>query len=123
METDKFFEQLMLLRGMTEATGILHDAQVLQLQGYGYVFSPNITKCEVSVNLDKHEIDYHISTDRKKVADFKSRCKMLTEWVHKLLGPTWMVRVVNTTGRKVHTGMRKKKYERGQASTIDSQAK
>lgn len=117
------WQQLMVLRGMTQTTGILHDAQIFQLKMWSMVFSPHVQSCELRIGPEKREIEFHLKTKGKAPGDFKDRCQMLVQWVQNLLGPEWLVRI-KAKDKLLHRGMRKVvSNERGQAGPRDGEAK
>ncbi len=103
---DAAWEQLMLLRNLTKTTGLLHDAQLLQLKMWSLVFSSHVSSCEMHIDQEKQQIDFHLKTKGRTPADFQERCGHLVEWVQKLLGGEWLVRI-KIREKLVHRGMRK----------------
>jgi len=68
----EFGEQLMLLRGMTERTDILHEAQILQLRMWPIVLFDHARKAEIQVNFEKKEIDFRVRVKGQSPEDRKS---------------------------------------------------
>jgi hypothetical protein len=89
----EFGEQLLLLRSMTERTGILHEAQLLQLKMYPIAMITNSKSAEIKVDIEGKVIDFFLKLDKKKNAELEIQCERVSEAVKWLLGPDWLVRV------------------------------
>lgn len=87
-------KQLLLLRDLTARTGLLHDAQRLQLRMWPIVLFTHAKKCEERVNIQDKEVDFIIlQTKGKPPEDMEKRFASLNEWTKWLLGPDWLIRV------------------------------
>lgn len=95
----------MLLRALTESTGILHDAQVLQLKMYPLFYIEHARSAEVHVNLEDKEVDFYVKVKGKEPANFDAKCEELNKAVKWLLGPAWLVRV-RIREKVVYRGLR-----------------
>lgn len=102
-------QQLMMLRGMTATTGVIHEAQLLQLKYYGAVAFDHLGKghWRAEVNIEDKMVSYHVEK--------KQHPKELPMWiagidrsVHWLLGPEWSMRVVEGD-RVIYQGQRVKR--------------
>lgn len=108
------WEQLMTLRGMTESTGAIHEAQILQLKYWIRLAVPHAVKyadMEISVpdedGTNDKIVRYHVQLpdpQKKwlglKVEDgapknFSELLQGLIRSVHDLLGPDWKVEIYN----------------------------
>lgn len=96
---DKILEQLALLRKLTETTSIIHDAQVIQLQGWVRLAFKGVTKIELRFDFTGKVCEYHLTmAPRIKVKSTSAKKKWLTKNVQFLLGEDW--RVVLYKGEK-----------------------
>lgn len=101
-----FQEQLVLLRDLTRTTGVLHDAQVLQLKLWPLVAVPHATASEFVFNWEDKEIDFRMKVKGKAPKDLQKRLESLDESVKFLLGDDYLVRV-RFQGKVVYRGPRK----------------
>ncbi len=88
-------EQLVVLRGMTAQTGVLHEAQLFQLRLWPHALFDKISNAEIRIDQEKYTIEYVFTwkIKGKKTADFKRRAKYLGKSIHWLLGDHWQVTV------------------------------
>ena len=93
-------EQLQLLKGMTIRTGVIHEAQALQLKSWPMLI-PNVTKAEARVDTDLQMVTF--VCEARKVSNAK-RTKLLyrniAEWVRNILWNDTRV-IVEINGKKV----------------------
>jgi hypothetical protein len=87
------YTQLMMLRGLTKTTGMLHEAQVLQLKHWPRIAIPHSTYSEFGFSHEKHVVEFRVKTKGKAPKDLKLRLGGLAESVRDLLGPEYTVRV------------------------------
>lgn len=99
-------EQLLLLRGMTKATGALHEAQVLQLKMYPLVMLSNSVSSEFTFDWEKRTVEFAIKTKGKQDKDFDKRMEYLDKSVKMLLGDEYLV-TVKLNDKLKFTGARK----------------
>lgn len=86
-------EQLMLLKQMTAMTGLLHDAQSLQLKYYPLILTHCI-KCEFVFNFDNKSLSYKLlKFNGNPPKDIKKRFNLLKSWVKTLLGDEYIVTI------------------------------
>lgn len=119
----KIWDQLNALKGITETTGILHDAQKFQLQAWGVGLLRHGRKIDIGVRLpwvenegtedevmhDDRVIEYRVmSVGGPKPRDLQKRLKVLNAWVKKLLGDRFTVRVL-VRGKLIFEGKGKSK--------------
>lgn len=104
--SDEVLEQLMILRGMTKATGALHEAQVLQLKMYPMVMLSNSVSSEFTFDWENRSVEFKVQTKGKRDKDFDKRMDCLDKSVKTLLGDEYLV-VVNINGKKKFTGARR----------------
>src|SRR5712664_4042905 len=99
-------EQVMVLRDLVRHTGVLYELQVKNLTAWPKVV---LTHAVVDTRIDTDEclVEYTMrSKSGKQPSKFKRRIKMLDESVKWLLGPEWMVTILD--GKKtIFTGRRK----------------
>jgi hypothetical protein len=108
-KTDGVWDALLGLRALTETTGVLHEAQKLQLQMWGPMLLPHAADIEVGVQLpwteneglptqlehDVRIIEFRvIETTGRAPKNLQKRLKTLDEWVKRLLGSRFAVRVL-----------------------------
>lgn len=89
----EFTEQLLLLRSMTERTGILHEAQILQLKMYPIAMIETSKSAEIKINVEGKTVDFHLKMDKSKNPELEKQCERVSEAVKWLLGPDWLVRL------------------------------
>lgn len=87
MATDPW-AQLMWLRDLTRRTGVLHEAQVLQIKLYPHTVSKAIRNVEATVDMKKKVVTYTCDVTKRE-ADFKKRTQMLGKCICELLGDEW----------------------------------
>lgn len=93
-------QQLLMLRDVTNRTGILHEAQLLQLKIWPRLWFARSTAARSSVDVDKKSLVFEISV-RKAASDDGTFAERLGACVRWLLGNDWKVAVVLLTpGRK-----------------------
>ena len=93
-------EQLSLLRDFTNRTGVVHEAQLLQLKMWpGVWFDRHVTsKC--SIDQEKKKLSYDVLVSSRAETD-DELAEKLSRCVKWLFGDTWAVTVnVLTRGRK-----------------------
>lgn len=85
----------MTLREMTRTTGILHEAQVLQLKYWPLLAATHAKTAVPQVDVTKKICDFQIrlNKDIKPPADYDARLQKLDEAVKWLLGGDWTVRI------------------------------
>lgn len=86
-------EQLLLLKELTKTTGMLHEAQVLQLKLYPLVLTHAI-RSEFQFNFDSKEVIFNLlETKGKAPKGLRTRLKLLVNYVHTLLGSEYKVTI------------------------------
>ncbi len=92
----------------TSKFGAMTDHQILHLKVWFFGAADHIQKgqFELQINIDTKNILYAVTTDAKPTEGYKARLKIMTKWIHMLLGDDWSVRVEDN-GKKVFTGKRK----------------
>lgn len=101
------WEQLALLRQMTERTGILHDGQIFQMKVWNKLLWPN-AKTTISIDTEQKNIIYDVKKKAERIKEdtFKPAIpdapQTLGEWTQALLGPDWKIEI------KVHKSPRAK---------------
>lgn len=94
-------EQLMLLKDLTERTGILHEAQILQLKMYPLVIFQNAKEVRLELDIEKKELHFVSKFKIGNPKDFKVKCEQLESYVKWLLGTNWIVRVKDTKDKQL----------------------
>jgi hypothetical protein len=102
---EQIAEQLMLLRDITKRTGILHDAQVLQLKMWPLILLPFSKSAKAKIDTTKYEITFEVDVHGKLPKDADTHFGRLNEAVKWLLGKEWLVRV-KVRGKQVYRGPR-----------------
>lgn len=89
---DDKWEQLAHLSGLTKTTGVLHEAQVLQLKYWPYVMAPHAKSIETVVFQEKKEVRFVLKLGKKAPpSDFQARLDALDRSVKTMLGYDWQV--------------------------------
>lgn len=99
---DDVMEQLMLLRALTSSTGVLHEAQVLQLKMWPACFFKGVKSHEFVFQWERRKLAYDIKA-KGKHTHLKKRCVALEKCVHTLLGGEYQVTIL-LNGKKVFSG-------------------
>jgi hypothetical protein len=88
---DQDLEQLMLLRETFKRTGLLHEAQVLQLK-YAPLIMTHATKAEFSLDFENKTLIYKLLEYKgKRPIDLDKRCELLVRYTKQLLGDDFVV--------------------------------
>lgn len=97
---DPDLEQLLLLKELTKTTGMLHEAQVLQLKIYPLVLTHAI-RSEFQFDFNSKEVIFNLlETKGKAPKGLKERLELLVNYVHTLLGSEYKV-IVKFKNRKI----------------------
>jgi hypothetical protein len=119
--------QLLRLKDFTRRTGVLQEAQVIQLKHWPYVLFP-LEEHECHVDADDRALTYLLLKKGKKLAPTRkdrASAKRLEAWVWSLLGDEWktfvniLVPASAAKGKKgkkmtvklIHNGERKVPFE------------
>lgn len=96
------WEQLCWLRDMTRRTGMLHDAQILQMKMWPRVLFEGCSKSQASVDVDSRSVVYevHLKAAGKKQ---EALAETLSDYTKNLLGSEWAVSVQVTAKGKTKT--------------------
>ncbi len=115
---DGIWEALLGLRALTETTGVIHDAQKVQLQFWGPMLLPHAKDIEVGIRLpwvenegtpemvahNERVVEFRVvQTTKKAPKNLQKRLKTLNEWVKRLLGSAFTVRVL-VRGKLIYEG-------------------
>jgi hypothetical protein len=90
--------QLLRLKDLTRRTGILQEAQVVQLEHWPYVLW-DISEHETGVDSDQRAITFVLALKKKPTTADKKAAKRLEAWVWSLLGDEWMTKVFASSGK------------------------
>lgn len=97
---DEDLAQLMQLKALTQRTGILHDAQVLQLKMWPLVLT-HAVESEFTFKFVDKEVIFNITkTQGKKPKDLSKRLKLLSKFTKNLLGKEYAV-TINFNNKRV----------------------
>jgi hypothetical protein len=80
--------QLGQLKALTVRTGIVHEAQVLQLQMWPMVVFPHAMTATADINTENRSVFFKIHTSLSALRNSKSHVKavgFLTEWIRNIL--------------------------------------
>jgi hypothetical protein len=110
IEDKDMWDQLMALRAITQTTGILHEAQIIQLRYWPRIAIPHSISCEVAyfqkeINEEGEvtqvpTIEFRpVLSKAKPPKDLKKRLAGLNRSVKDLLGPNFTVKV--KLGKKI----------------------
>lgn len=99
-------EQLMLLRAFTSRTGILHEAQVLNLKMWPSCVFDKVASSEFSFDWENATICFDIIfKGRKRPKNITKSCEALAQFTKTLLGPEYEVRIF-LDGKEEHVAFR-----------------
>lgn len=87
-------EELEILRQLTESTGVLHEAQVLQLKYWPWILFTHISNSVAEVDLERRCVGFRLTIgDEEPPQDLNKRYRVMDEWVKTLLGDRWYIRI------------------------------
>lgn len=98
-----FLEQLQQLKAMTVRTGMIHEAQAVQLRNYPRMI-PGIIKATTKVDTDEKIVIYECVTDKKRFRMTAKRldmCHNIVKWVHTILWDNTVV-VISVNGESLY---------------------
>jgi hypothetical protein len=111
--------QLVMLRGMTERFGSLHEAQVLQLKLWPFAVDPGLVSSKANVDMEGKLVEFLWEGGAaKRGPKYQARLKTLDGSVKFLLGDGWTTVVklagvpiypVDTKNAKPETDSRKRR--------------
>lgn len=88
---DKEKEKILLLRGLTETTGILHELQINHLK---YWWKAAFAKQAGDINIDTNgKVVIFKKINDKRPKSFQQTAKFLQESVKYLLGERWSIKI------------------------------
>lgn len=111
--SDEAVKQLLMLKELTKQTGVLHEAQVLQLRMWSMLAMTHSNLYpEIHFSHDLKELEFQFKKLKKKDApkDLEVRLDNLVKWCHWLLGDEYLVRIKDDKGI-IRRGMRGKPIE------------
>ncbi len=101
------YTELLKLRIITERSGILHDAQVLQLKMWPWVLF-DISEVSIIPDDRKRSLYFDIKFTKNVPSDLRKRADILSNWVWDLLGPQFRIQIRNArNGNVEYHGERK----------------
>lgn len=111
-ESSTWGAQLAHLRHITETTGVIHEAQAMQLRMWPIAALPFVRSSEVQVNLDGKVVRILCRKDEAVEidGDVDVRYRTLGNWMQFLLGPSWMI-TIELDGNLVYTHFAQKESE------------
>jgi hypothetical protein len=87
-------EQLMVLRGLTQTTEVVHDAQIFQLKNWGRLaFDDFMTRLEFEVDPEQKFVEYRGKIKGKLPKRATRRFEAVKRSVKWLFGDEWVTRV------------------------------
>lgn len=92
--------ELLKLRIVTERSGILHDAQVLQLKYWPYVLF-DIKEHSIIPDDRKRTLCFNLVFSKGVPKDVKNRAEVLQGWVWSILGKQFAIKLRNGRNNKV----------------------
>ena len=97
--------QLMILKGLTRTTGVLHEAQIIQLKYWAVFLFPKV-KFEIRIDQDTRSVEYDFLFSGKSPSKLNEKLVSLEECLQWLLGTEWLLTVL-AKGKRVYRGTRK----------------
>jgi hypothetical protein len=97
-------KQLMSLRAVTAVSGVIHEAQLLQLRMWGAI-AFGYTKWEAEVSVETKTVTYKL-TKKKYPKELAAFVASLDRSVHWLFGDDWSLSV-REGAKKLYEGQRK----------------
>lgn len=84
-EDSNYFDQLMMLKGMTVRLGVIHEAQRLQLCNYLWALSDVKDKYSVEIDVLSHKVVYKCKKKPKISENDKEVFSNIVKWVRTIL--------------------------------------
>lgn len=101
-------KQLLALRALTGSTGVVHEAQLLQLKNWGAIAFAFVGKAwEARVSVETKTVTYHLTTKKKAPSDLPHYVAALDHSIHWLFGDDWRL-VVKANKKQIYRGAAKK---------------
>lgn len=87
--------QLALLKDQTKRTGLMHEAQVVNLKWWGILLSPDGATVQVAWDTETSIMKYIIDLSKAQDVDGLTPVARdaLESWVKELLGENWALKV------------------------------
>lgn len=104
-KAEEWAAQLMALRALTATTGVIHEAQKLNLQQWGALAFGHVGKWEARVDVASKTVTYKFKRRGRRPQDLAHLVAGLVRSVHWLLGLDWGVRV-QENGKLIFEGER-----------------
>ena len=119
-EVKDIWDQLKLLREITESTGVIHDAQVYQLKHWGPLALQHVKEIEIAVKLeDPPCVEFRaLGVTMAVPENFNEILQGLDRSVKSLLGRHWKTRVL-VDGEAIFEGQGKARPKKNIARTIE----
>jgi hypothetical protein len=112
----------MLLRGLTASTGVMHEAQKLQLKNWGAVAFQGVGGWVSNIDITRKTVLYSITSTRKTAPkDLPKYVAALDRSIHWLLGGDWALNV-KINGKSVYKGSREKANEQREQRSKNSRS-
>lgn len=103
--SEAVMEQLMLLRAFTARTGILHEAQVLNLKMWPACVFSRVKSSEFTFDWENATVCFDIIFKGKRPKAIAKSCEALAHFTKTLLGPEYEVRI-SLNGKEEHVSYR-----------------
>lgn len=85
-------QELLALRDLTKRTGILYEAQVVNLKYWPYVLFA-ISDHQILPDDQKRILTFNLKFTKKKPKNLKELCYTLERWCWNILGEEWQVKM------------------------------
>lgn len=111
--SEELQEELYLLANLTRRTGIIHDAQTLQLELWPFMLIESIVYNKISIDRESHSVLFEISIT-KKITKKKAKeaQEKLQEWIRVILWEDTSVQLalelISLNGEKENEGRPKR---------------
>ena len=102
-QTNKIEFELMRLKDLTKRTGVIHEAQQIQLKMWALFLSPKKGSFKVRIDLDHSTVFFEFKSLIKKYIEHYPQA--LARSVRHLLGSEWVTKVV-VKGKTIFTSKR-----------------
>lgn len=89
-ENNEMLEQLMRLRHLTELTGALHEAQLLQFKMWTAILFTKESTVEIT-NKPKNKVICYVV--RGTVDNLKEKARQICDWTRTIVGNGWEIEV------------------------------
>lgn len=107
-QNNEMLEQLMRLRHLTELTGALHEAQLLQFKMWTAILFTKESTVEIQNKPKDKSISYVV---RGEVDNLTEKARQVVDWTRTLVGQNWDIQVKQKGAKRSKVIYREREVE------------